>query len=236
MRNPRKNYNPVPGLGAELGVWGDLLQGEFFDLIILVEKSGVSAKGLKRGGKMRLLITALVVSLCGWGFQAESASRYKKSLDKKVGSYISKGTFVGGRVSRGFTLLNVRRSFSKKKRMERVILDIGNLKGKPSMGEVSYYHVAVEPSRVSIDLSQVARSGVDQQKMLRIFKKSPLVKRSEITYDPEDRTTSLVLKFKRPTMVEVFHVASPDTPGRIVLDMKPKAKRSSASRRGRTKG
>ena len=113
----------------------------------------------------------LVFILSCFGLQAQSASKYKKSLDKKVGNYISQGTFIGGRVSKGFTLLNVRRSFSKKKRMERVILDIGDMRGKPSLGEVNYYHVAVEqkPARMAIDLNQVSRFGVDQEKLIQIF-------------------------------------------------------------------
>lgn len=181
----------------------------------------------------------LGLALLGFGNPAVGASKYKKSLDKKIGSYISQGTFIGGRVGKGFTLLNVRRSLSKKHRMERVILDIGNFKGKPAIGEINYYHVAIErkPARVTIDLNQVARSGVDQEKMVGIFKRSAFVKSSEITFDPEDQTTTLVLNLKRPTMVEVFKVSSPNTPSRIVLDMKVRARKSKAKNfEGRKKG
>ena len=103
------------------------------------------------------------------------------------------------------------------------MLDMGDLKGKPILGEMSYFHVSIEekPSRAVIDLSQVGRSGVNQDKLYRIFKKSPLIKSAEITYDPEDATTNLVLNFYHPTKVEVFQLSSPDSPSRIVLDIKP---------------
>lgn len=154
---------------------------------------------------------------------AQAASPFKKSLTKKTGKYISEGVIIGGRVGRGYTLLNVRRSFSKKKKVERVVLDIGDLKGKPILGEVNYFHVSVDRdlSRVVVDLSQVSRSGVDQAKLLKMFRKSPMVKTAEITYDPEDVSTNLILKMKRPTNVEVFQLSEPNAPGRIVIDMKP---------------
>lgn len=171
-----------------------------------------------------LLMTAVFLFS---SLNAHSASPFKKSLSKKTGKYISEGVIIGGRVGKGYTLLNIRRSFSKKARMERVVLDIGDLKGKPILGEVNYFHVSVDRdlSRVVVDLSQVAHSGVDQAKLLKLFKQSPNVRSVEITYDPEDVSTNLVLMMKRPTFVEVFQLSEPNAPGRIVIDMKPAQKK-----------
>ncbi len=164
--------------------------------------------------------------------EVQAASVYKKSLDKKIGAYLQDGVIVGGRVGKGYTLLSLRRSFTKQTETERVVLDIGDINGKPILGEVGYYHVSIErsPARVVIDLAQVSRSGVDQDKLLKIFKSSPLVKSAEITYDPEDSATNLVLNFKYKTQVEVFEINSPNAPGRIVIDMKPKRTASAGSR------
>ncbi len=168
-----------------------------------------------------ILIIAAVFVLHTPSVQA--ASPFKKSLSKKTGKYISEGVIVGGRVGKGYTLLNIRRSFSKKAKIERVVLDIGDLRGRPVLGEVNYFHVSVDKglSRVVVDLSQVSRSGVSQAQLLELFKKSPLVRSAEITYDPEDVSTNLVLKMKKPTFVEVFQLSEPNAPGRIVIDMKP---------------
>jgi len=171
-----------------------------------------------------LKITCLVASgIMAMAFSAHSASVYKKSLGVKKNQYIKDGVIIGGRISDGFTLLDVRRGFSKKSGMERVVLDIGDLAGKPIKNEINYYHVNVDQKqrRVVIDLNQVARSGVDQKQLLKIFKASPVVRSADITFDPEDLTTNLVLKLKRPTKVEVFNLVSTEHPSRIVLDMKP---------------
>lgn len=166
----------------------------------------------------------LLLLICSlWVLSSEAASIYKKSLDQKRGDYIAEGVYIGGRTGRGYSLINVRRHFSKDKSVERIVLDIGDLKGEPVRNEVNFFHVSVDRdlARVVIDLSQVARSGVDQNKLAQIFKKSPLVKSAEITFDPEDVSTNLNLQLKKPALVEVFELKSTESPSRIVIDMKP---------------
>lgn len=174
-------------------------------------------------GMMGLVVFVVFATLAG---ETHAASAYKRSLDKKIGAYLPEGVVVGGRVGKGYTLLALRRSFEKETETERVVLDIGDINGKPVLGEIGYFHASIErnPARVVLDLAQVTRSGVDQDKLLKIFKNSPLVKSAEITYDPEDSATNLVLNFKYKTKVEVFQLNSPDAPGRIVIDMKPRRK------------
>ncbi|MEO0335261.1 MAG: hypothetical protein AAF202_02640 [Pseudomonadota bacterium] len=161
-----------------------------------------------------------------------AASKFKKSLFtqaplKKQNQYISDGVVLGGKISEGFTLLKVRRGLSNKSKMERVVLDIGDLVGKPVKNQMAYHHINIDGkrNRLVVELNQVARSGVDQAELKKMFRESPYVGSADIIFDPEDLTTSLILNFKRKTKVEVFNQISPDQPSRIVIDMmmrKPK--------------
>jgi hypothetical protein len=179
--------------------------------------------------KMGFSFLALIVASLAMPTEGLAATKYRESLFsnaplKKQGQYINDGVILGGKISDGFTLLNVRRGRSKKSRMERIVLDIGDLVGKPAKNEIAYHHISLDKqtSRLVIELNQVARSGVDQAALSEVFKRSPYVRQAEISFDPEDLTTSLILKLKRKTKVEVFNLISPNQPSRIVIDMLPR--------------
>ena len=176
--------------------------------------------------KSRSLLLLGLAFACATSFAASRAqnSLFSNAALKKQGRYMSDGVVLGGKISDGFTLLNVRSGLSKKSKMERVVLDIGDLLGKPAKNEVAYHHINVDARRgqLVIELNQVARSGVDQARLKSIFAKSPYVASADISFDPEDLTTSLVLKLKRKTKVEVFNLVSPAQPSRIVIDMLPR--------------
>lgn len=156
------------------------------------------------------------------GFEAFSASKYKQALDKKIDAYLDEGIVVGGRAGRGYSLLKVRRDLSTKLGMERVILDIGDLEGRPALGKVNYFQATVEknPPRVVIDLAQLSRSAVDEATLKKTFAKSPYVKNVELSSDPEDHSASMVIFLRQPMLVEVFEMPSDKKASRIVLDMK----------------
>lgn len=186
---------------------------------------------------LNALKSLLIVSLLLAGSSSLAASPFKKSLfsqakTKKQGRYITDGVVLGGKISDGFTLLKVRSGVSKKSKMERVVLDIGDLVGKPAKNEMAYHHVNVDGRRkqIVVELGQVARSGVDQDQLRRVFRKSPYVKSADIIFDPEDLTTTLVLGLKRKTKVEVFNLVSPDQPSRIVIDMVASKRRKNKKR------
>lgn len=167
----------------------------------------------------------LVYILCGvFGvvFQGWAASTYKQALDKKVNAYIEEGVVTGGRAGKGYSLLNVRRDLSAKTAMERVILDLGDIEGKPLLGKASYFQASVEknPPRVVIDLAQLSRSAVTEAKLKQIFQKSPFVKKVELTSDPEDRSATLTLALTEPMSVEIFEMPSDKKASRIVVDLK----------------
>lgn len=184
-----------------------------------------------------IYILCLIGGLFGATNSSFAASTYKQALPKKINAYLNEGVVTGGRAGKGYSLLNVRRDLSPKLGMERVILDLGDLEGKPLMGKASYFQASIEknPPRIVIDLAQLSRSAVSEAKLKQIFKKSPYVKNVELTSDPEDRSASLVLSLNENMGVEVFEMPSQDKASRIVIDLKKNAIASANSTTGRVK-
>lgn len=153
---------------------------------------------------------------------AFSASIYKKALDTKKNQYLTSGVVIGGQAGAGFTLLNVRREHSKKLSMERIIFDVGDRSGQPLLKRLGYFHVSVEknPSRIVIDLSQVARSQVSEMDLARLFSKSPFVSKVEMSMEPEDSAAKIILNMKSPIAAEVFEMPSQKKASRVVIDLK----------------
>ena len=57
---------------------------------------------------------------------SQAATPYKQTLSVKKNAYASDGVFIGGKAGAGTSLLNVRRIFSPKAQLERVVLDLGD--------------------------------------------------------------------------------------------------------------
>ena len=169
---------------------------------------------------MRLLVLTALLSL---GTQAFGASPFKRSLTQKNNSYLQDGVFIGGTAGNGASLLGVRRSFSAKAAIERVIVDLGDGEGKPAGKRISYFQASVdaENNRVVLDLAQLKLSLVSEQKLKEIFKKSPFVASVELTLDPEDKAATMVLNLRRPMRLEVFELLNSKKPGRVVMDLSP---------------
>jgi len=167
--------------------------------------------------KAVLLMIALMVAPFAF-----SASIYKKALDTKKDQYLTTGVVIGGQAGSGFTLLNVRRESSNKLAMERIIFDMGDREGQPLLKKLGYFHVSVEknPSRVIIDLSQVARSRVSEINLAKMFEKSPFVAKVEMSMEPEDNAAKIVLNTKVPIAAEIFEMPSDKKASRLVIDLK----------------
>ena len=156
---------------------------------------------------------------------ALAASPYKHSLTEKKNMYLRDGVFVGGEAGSGSSLLGVRRLFSEKAQLERVIVDLGDRNSKPAGKNLGYFQASVDPenNRIVLDIAQLKLSVVSEQKLRDTFRKSPFVASVDFTLDPEDRAGTIVLNLKRPMQLEVFELLVDKKPGRIVLDMRPAA-------------
>ncbi len=155
-----------------------------------------------------------------------AASPYKQTLSSKKNIYAHDGVFIGGKAGAGTSLLNVRRVFSPKAKLERVILDLGDEKAKPAGKNIGYFQVSLDAreNRAVVDLSQLKLSRVSEAAVQNLFKKSPFVESVSLTLDPEDKAATMVLNFKRPMKLEVFQQLKSNQPGRIVMDFSPKVK------------
>lgn len=202
---PAEGANPCPNRG----IWAHLVQGEGESMVRLL---------------IGVLLGLLLVPGTSWGLKD-----YKRSMPKKLNSYLSEGVVIGGVAGRGFSLRDVRRKFGKKTKVERVVLDLGDENGAPLMG-TSYFHIEVDSanSRIIMDLSQVQRSKLTESELKKIFSGSPYLALQSIAYDPEDRATNLILNMKRPIQVEIFSPKQANKPGRIILDVAPAPKRAQA--------
>lgn len=165
----------------------------------------------------------LVLLATNLSFEAFAASPYKRSLAQKNNTYVQDGVFIGGEANGGTSLLGLRRAFSRKIGLERVIVDIGNREAKPDAKDLGYFQVSLDAprQRIVLDLTQLRISKVSEQQIQDTFKKSPFVRSAELTLDPEDQSASLVLNLKQPMKLEVFELRKRGKAARVVMDLKP---------------
>lgn len=151
---------------------------------------------------------------------AFAASPYKQSLTLKKNQYLRDGVFIGGKANGGSSLLGMRRAYSPKMQLERVIVDLGDRKAHPAGKDLGYFqvHMDARNQRAVMDLAQLMVSKVSERQVQQMFEKSPFVKSVELTLDPEDKGATLVLHFKRPMKLEVFQILKSGKPARVVMD------------------
>lgn len=166
----------------------------------------------------------IIAALCLGSVSVWAASPYKQALTIKKNVYTEDGVFVGGRAGNGLSLLNVRRVYSPKASLERVILEIGDKDLKPAGKQIGYFQVGLESknNRVVVDLAQLKLSRVSEVAVQNLFKKSRFVKNVGLTLDPEDKAGTLVLDLTRPVKLEVFQVLKEGQPAKIVMDLTPR--------------
>lgn len=168
---------------------------------------------------LRLLVLLTLSS------SAFAATPYKQTLSVKKNAYTADGVFTGGKAGEGSTLLGVRRAFSGKAKLERVIIDLGNHEAKADAANIGYFQVAMDSqnNQIVLDVAQLRLSKVTEQQLKTLFKSSPYVSDVSLTMDPEDKAATMVLQLKRPMKLEVFQLKNKKKPGRVVLDLTPRA-------------
>jgi len=156
---------------------------------------------------------------------AFAASPYKQSLANKSNAYLQDGVFTGGRAGMGSSLLNVRRTYSQRAAIERVIVDLGDQDMRPTGKKMPYFQASVDAkaNRVIVDLAQLQMSRVTETQLKKLFRSSPYVASVEYSVDPADKTGSIILNLKRPMKLEVFQLLAAKKPSRVVLDLTPAA-------------
>ncbi len=177
-----------------------------------------------RGYRMLRSLVLLVVMILGFGgFSVFAATPYKRTLSVKSNTYMKDGVFIGGKAGEGSSLLGVRRAYSDKAKIERVIVDLGDHQARPAGRSPGYFQVSMDSvnNRVVVDLAQLRLSKVSEAQLQNIFRKSPYISSASLTLDPEDKAGTMVFKLKRPMRLEVFQLLDKRKPGRVVIDLTP---------------
>lgn len=166
-----------------------------------------------------VLIGFLAAGVPTWGAISPKAKTMKKpdSLIRGVGAV------SGGQAGLNLSLLDLRRTFSKKAKTERLVMDFGGPDLKPKPGMAGYYHVELSynPKRLVIDLPQILASQMTEAQILQRFKGSDYVKGGMLNFDRTSQTMQLVLELKKAANVRVMQVKNPKAVGKLVVDILP---------------
>lgn len=145
----------------------------------------------------------------------------KPATNKKANAYIKDGIIFGGQNGIGYSLMDIRRFYSGKDRVERLIFEMGDEQGLPAK-TLGFFQVNLDAKlrRIDVDLSQMRGAALDQKKVADLFKTSPFVKMVKLTYDPEDRAILMQVFLKQKVEMEVFEIPAKNKFSRIAIDMR----------------
>lgn len=136
-------------------------------------------------------------------FTAQAAPQKMNVKPQPLGKYVHSGVLVGGKVGDAFSILRIQKS-SAPDGAERIVILYGNGFGQPVKTEPGYFHIQVDEKRgrVAIDLAQVQKTAVDEKELAKLFSGSRLVASTEMTMDPIDLSTNILLNLKQPADVK----------------------------------
>lgn len=169
---------------------------------------------------MKLVSIFSVVISLGLSLQVSAAIPPKpKSPIGKI--LITEGQATGGVAGVGFSLMDLRRTADVKKKVERIVIDFGDMQGNPQKGLPAYFHAELKknPNRLVLDFNQTPNSRLDDGRLAQRFKDSLFVKKSSMILDPEDKALNLTLDLKPGTFARVFQVKGDKTTAKVVIDL-----------------
>jgi hypothetical protein len=164
-----------------------------------------------------LLIAAISLSYPLASFAAIPA-KVKGPVVGKI--LMNEGSVSGGVAGSGYSLMDLRRTSDNKKRVERVVIDIGDMQGHPNKGLPAYFHAELKknPSKLVLDFDQTPISRLDEGRLKDRFKGSLFVKKTSMILDPEDKALNLTMDLKQGTIARVFQVKGEKGTSRVVVD------------------
>jgi len=140
-----------------------------------------------------------------------------------LNEFRSSGAIIGGVAGQPFSLLRAQKLKSPEG-VDRLALVYGDSRGDVLKSEPGYFHIQVQenPPRVSIDLAQVQKTAMDAAALAQLFRDSSLVSGTEMTMDPIDLSTNLILNLKKPAEVRAAIEAYQGAQV-LVIDVRAKA-------------
>ena len=174
--------------------------------------------------KSIILIAVLVFNLPYMNF-ANAVPAKQIVRPQKLGNFIAAGAIVGGNAGKIFSLLRVQKMLLADG-VERIILTYGDQDGVPLKTQPGYFHMSLDQagSRLILDLSQVLKTAVDQQDLIKELRGSHLVAKTDMSMDPQDGTTNITLFMKNPIEVRAMVEPSEEKQNQLVIDIRPVSK------------
>jgi len=168
--------------------------------------------------KIVLFVTSMI-----FGLQVFAAIPAKPKPPVVGKILMTEGEATGGVAGTGFSLMDLRRTADAKKKVERIVIDFGDLQGNPQKGLPAYFHAELKknPNRLVLDFSQTPNSRLDDGRLANRFKDSLFVKKSSMILDPEDKALNMTLDLKPGTVARVFQVRGEKTTAKVVIDLYP---------------
>lgn len=171
---------------------------------------------------MRKILISLILMAIGnpvWGAIPKSV----KTMERPSSIIAGIGAVSGGQSAGNLALMDFRRTYSKKAKVERLVMDFSGPDMKPQKGLAGYYHVEVSynPKRLTVDLPQILSSKMSETEILRRVKGSPYIENGMLNFDRTSQTMQLILQLKTAVNVRVLQVKNPKVVGKLVLDIGP---------------
>lgn len=164
----------------------------------------------------KITVKILTLSLLLFSFS------FSQAAVKKSPILMGEGSLKGGQSGTGFSLLNVQSQVAQSKKLERIKIFVGNSALQKKQGSVGYFNVQNDPKnkRVIVDFSQTLNSQFEQGTLQKILSQSPFVKSSEIYFEPQSQTMSLILNMQKPVAVRARSFnGNSKTTAQLVLDI-----------------
>ncbi|UYL08792.1 hypothetical protein B9G69_017250 [Bdellovibrio sp. SKB1291214] len=132
-----------------------------------------------------------------------------------------KGELYGGLAGSGFTLLDVRKTAAKGKKLERLVFDVGDQAGGKMKGWPGYFHAELKnkPQRLVLSFAQMPNSLVNEVALNHRLRNSVAIKNTAMNLDPVDNSLNLTMDLKQNTKVRVYQVAGKKTTSKVVVDL-----------------
>lgn len=173
--------------------------------------------------KMPFLFLMLVFSAQGFAAIPKATKQATKQMPKPTSIIRGIGAVSGGQTGSSMALMDFRRTASKKKSIERLVMDFGgaDLKAKPGMA--GYYHVELsyKPNRLVIELPQILASQLTEAEIVKRVKGSDFIENGILNFDRTAQTMQVVFQLKKAVNVKVLQVRNPKAVGKLVLDITP---------------
>lgn len=168
------------------------------------------------------LISTLTLALL-FNFQGQAALPKKAMTMKKPQNVLrDSGSVRGGQAGLGFSLLDLRKTASAKSKIERLVIDVGDRAYQKQTGSVGYFNVELRNGgkQVVVDFAQVLNAKFSEGDLKKKLASSNYIKSSEMIFESEGQTTSLVLNLKQKAQVRVQPVnGKGKQTARLVLDL-----------------